>query len=289
VARRASSSRSAGDRALGLIRLFHPFPSILDGVVTAVVALVAGGAPVIALRLGVAMTAIQFAIGALNDLVDASSDADRPSKPIPAGLVGRRTAWVVVAGCLAIGLALSAAFGAAVLVLAVIGAAAGVVYDLWLKGTPWAPLAYAVGIPLLPVYAWLGATGDLPPATVVLVPAAALAGIGLAIGNALVDIDRDRAAGTVTPATVLGTGRAWWLALGLHATVVGLALAWLTPVEAMAPGLLIVILGAMTIAIGLVAIRADTPTRRERGWELQAIGIGTLAAGWLWVVGAGAA
>jgi 4-hydroxybenzoate polyprenyltransferase len=76
-------------RVGGLVRLVHPFPSLLDGLVVAAVAVVAGAsiAPD-ALVLGLSMTLLQFAIGALNDLHDAPTDGGRvPAKPIPSGLV----------------------------------------------------------------------------------------------------------------------------------------------------------------------------------------------------------
>ena len=84
----------------GLIRLTHPFPCALDGLVVAVVALLAGADPPTAARLGVAMTALQASIGALNDLVDAPRDAGhKPAKPIPTGLVSPPMARaIVVAG-----------------------------------------------------------------------------------------------------------------------------------------------------------------------------------------------
>ena len=58
----------------GLIRLVHPFPILLDGVATGAVAILAGGDYWIAVRLGLAMLALQASIGALNDLLDAPLD-----------------------------------------------------------------------------------------------------------------------------------------------------------------------------------------------------------------------
>jgi 4-hydroxybenzoate polyprenyltransferase len=280
------------ERLLGLARLVHPFPSILDGLATAAIAIVAGGGPAVALRLGVAMTAIQFAIGALNDLADAERDAGRPDKPIPSGQVGRRLARLVVVTGFAVGLGLSAPAGPLVLGLALAGAAAGVAYDLGLKGTPWAPVAFAIGLPLLAVYAWLGASGELPPGATILVPAASLAGIALAVGNALVDVERDRASGTLTPATELGPARAWTLAAALYGVVIGLALGSIALASppagpggaAAGPGAAATALGSIGIVAGLALARSRSASRRERGWELQAVGVAALGAGWLLAV-----
>ena len=87
---------SRADVVLGHVRLTHPFPSLLDGLVAAAAASAAGGDAVTAVRLGVSMVLLQASVGALNDLVDAPSDYGRkPGKPIPAGLVRPATArWI---------------------------------------------------------------------------------------------------------------------------------------------------------------------------------------------------
>src|SRR6476660_3407010 len=85
-----AAARSRGPVAVlaGFVRLTHPFPSLLDGLVVAAVATVAGADAPTAVRLGIAMTALQASIGSLNDVVDAPRDAGhKPGKPISAGLV----------------------------------------------------------------------------------------------------------------------------------------------------------------------------------------------------------
>src|SRR5260221_5524484 len=66
----AAAGPSTGELLLGIGRLVHPFPSILAALVTVAIAVVAGGEPAVAIPLGLAMLAIQFAIGAINDLAD---------------------------------------------------------------------------------------------------------------------------------------------------------------------------------------------------------------------------
>ena len=91
---------SPGARLLGWVRLTHPFPSILDGVVSGATASLAGAPPDLAVRIGLAMTLLQLGIGTVNDVVDAPHDAGRkPGKPIPAGLVGGRAALVAGRSC----------------------------------------------------------------------------------------------------------------------------------------------------------------------------------------------
>jgi 4-hydroxybenzoate polyprenyltransferase len=279
----------------GLVRLVHPFPSILDGLVALAIALVAGAGPWVAVALGVAMTVLQFGIGATNDLVDADRDAlDRPSKPIPAGAIGRDRALVVALIALAGGLALSAAFGPAVLLVALVGTGVGLGYDVALKGTAWAWVAYAVGIPLLPVYAWVGATGSLPVAFLLLMPAAAVEGAALALANPLTDLQTDRRSGVATPAVRLGARVAWRLTAALQLAAVGIAVgslvllgAW--PGDPSAPAGRLLGVGLTFAGAGLIGIgvwlsypkASRRPPRRQLAWEIQAVGAGTLAVGWI--------
>ncbi len=119
------------------------------------------------------MTALQASIGSLNDLVDAPRDVGRtPAKPIPGGLVSRPLAWLVVATAAVVGVALSLPSGPLTTALALVVLGIGYAYDLWFKGTAWSWVPFAVGIPLLPAYGWLGTTGDLPAAFAILLPAA---------------------------------------------------------------------------------------------------------------------
>lgn len=280
-------------RVVGLIRLVHPFPSILDGLVTAAIALVAGGGLVVAATLGIAMTALQFSIGAVNDVVDADRDVrNQPTKPIPAGVVPRDQALAVAIVALATGLVLSAALGPAVLLVALAGAGVGVLYDVALKGTAWAWLAYALGIPLLPVYAWLGATGSLPAAFLVLVPIAALEGAALALANPLADVDHDRRSGTATPAVRLGMGPAWRVTAILQGLTVVLAVGSLLVLaggdgpRGLVGGSLVLV-GSVIVAVGVGLSRPDRVgrlPRRQLGWELQAFGASVIAVGWVLAV-----
>lgn len=269
-------------RLVGLVRLVHPFPSLLDGAVTAGVAVVAGAALPDALRLGASMTALQFSIGALNDLVDANRDAGlRPAKPIPAGLVSRGEARLVFAVALGSGLVLTLPSGPPTTLIALAGAGVGYAYDLRLKGTPWAWVGFAAGLPLLVVFAWVGATGELDSSIALFAALAALAGVGLAVANALADLDRDTAAGTDSVAVRLGPARAGWLVALLQAVVVSGALG---SMAVLGPGgaggwLLPALAGALVVAAGVVL--TVRPGRRvELGWEIQGIGLGLLAVGW---------
>jgi 4-hydroxybenzoate polyprenyltransferase len=231
------------------------------------------------------MAALQFGIGATNDLVDAPRDAGhKPGKPIPSGLVSPVVARAVALGGFVAGLGLAAPSGFPTLAVAVAVIGIGLAYDLRLKGTAWSWLPFAVGIPILPVFGWLGATGTLPPAFGILVPAAVAAGAALAIANALADIERDRAAGTASIATALGPERAWRVQAALVTAIVLAAV--VSALILAAPGaraLLVAVAGCLPLA-GVAAGRGGGADRRERAWQLEAIGIAAVGVAWIWAL-----
>ncbi len=266
--------------------MVHPFPSILDGSVVALVAVVAGGSGTVAIVLGVSMIMLQFAIGTLNDIVDAPWDAGRKlGKPIPDGVVPMGLARVIGAGAAVIGVGLALAVGPGLAALALVILAIGWWYDLRAKGTTLSWLPLAIGIPLLPVYGWYGATGTVPGMFLVLIPAAANAGTALAIANAIVDMDRDAAAGDESIALALGPRWASGLVLLLHLVVVLLALATGAILGAPTGWLLAILLAALAplagAIVGIVAATREETGLRELAWEIQAVGTGLLAVAWL--------
>jgi 4-hydroxybenzoate polyprenyltransferase len=231
------------------------------------------------------MTALQFGIGATNDVVDAPRDAGhKPGKPIPSGLVSPLVARTVAVVGFVAGLSLTVTFGLPTLALASAVIGIGLAYDLRLKGTAWSWLPFAVGIPILPVFGWLGATGTLPPAFGILVPAAVAAGAALAIANSLADVERDRAAGTASIATALGPRRAWTVEAALVAVIVLAAVvsAWILAV-ADARVLPVAVAGCLPLA-GVAAGRGGGGDRRERAWQLEAIGIAAVGIAWVWAL-----
>jgi 4-hydroxybenzoate polyprenyltransferase len=238
------------------------------------------------------MLGIQVSIGALNDLVDEPNDTrQKPRKPIPSGLVGRRAAWVVVVLGGGAGLTLSAVSGWATAIAAVGCLGLGYAYDLRLSRTAlsWLPLSLA--LPLLPIHAWLGAIDTIPAGLVTLVPIGVLGGGGLALANGLVDVERDARSGRRAVAVALGRNRTW-LAQTVALTIAALLAVFLVPgVAAASPGAAAgtlvalrtagVVLGIGLIALGSACLAASRPGVRERGWELEAVGVAALGLGWL--------
>jgi 4-hydroxybenzoate polyprenyltransferase len=251
-------------------------------------------------RLAIAMLALQCSIGALNDLVDEPLDArEKPGKPIPAGEATRRAAAVVAVAGGVLGVALSAASGLPTAVAALGCLGLGYVYDVRLSRTAlsWLPLSLA--LPLLPIHAWLGATGSIPPGLVTLGPVAILAGAGLSLANGLVDLERDARGGRRAVTVALGRGRTWLLQTVALGGAVVLAL-WLAPTGGLPtdpapaaagflidPGILRAVrtfgvpIGSAVIGAGAFVLRSQRPALRERGWELEAIGVAGVGLGWL--------
>lgn len=248
----------------------------------AAVAGLAGAEVGTVVRLGTSMTFLQFAIGALNDIVDAPADAGRrPPKPIPSGAIPPDVARVVTVVCAGLGLLLAGVSGRAVLMLAFVVLGIGAAYDLLAKGTPWSWLPFAVGIPLLPVFGWLGATGTLAPAFAILIPMAILAGAGLAIANARADIDADLGSGTRSVATALGAERSWWAGAALMGAATAVGVVFTGRAGWTAVTVALIVIGTAVVALGLVLGRGQRTGTRRRSWETQAIGAAIAATGWV--------
>ena len=228
------------------------------------------------------MTALQASIGALNDIHDAPDDAGhKPGKPIPAGLVSVPAAWAVVVTGAALGIVLGTLADVRVGVLAVVVLLIGYGYDLVAKGTAWSWLPFALGIPLLPVYGWLGATGVLPSFFIALVPMTMLAGAALAIANARADLERDVAAGTVSVATRLGIEGSWRLHAVLWSLVLIVGLGFLAFRGVGLVQILPVLAAAGLIGVAVAWSRVAGPGVRERAWQFEAAGGGLALLAWL--------
>jgi len=242
--------------------------------VVALVAAAAGATLPLALRLGVSAGLLQVAVGALGE-------AGRSARTGPAAAVG------LAASVAGLGLALAA--GPPLLLAGAALLALGAWHALRAQGTRIGWLPSALGLPLLPVYGWLGATGTLPPSFRVLVPAWALAGAALAISAAVAEAERDRAAGADSVALWLGPRPASALALLLQAAVAAIAVAtgadpgsggpWTTALAAAAA---LPVAGA---ALGVLVARRG-PAPREIAFEVQAVGLALLAVAWVSAGGA---
>lgn len=225
------------------------------------------------------MAGFQASIGALNDIHDRSDDeVAKPWKPLPAGRVTFAAARATALGGALLGILLSTAAGPAALAVGLIGYGLGVAYDLRLKRTGWGWLAFALALPLVPVYAWLGAAAGLPPRVAVLALLGPLAGFALACANGLVDVEHDAVAGGRGVAVRLGRGRATAAIVAADSALV--AVAWTTSTGGQAVTWAL-IAATVTLALGAAWSARLAVRWRWLGWQAQAAGVAILAVGWL--------
>jgi 4-hydroxybenzoate polyprenyltransferase len=273
-------------RLISALRLVHPFPSLVNSALVLGLALLAGGGPLRSALLAMGMLGLQFCIGTVNDLYDAPVDrVAKPWKPIAAGVVSRRAAQVVALIAGGGGLALAtAAAGGATLAMAAAMLACGLLYDARLKPTAWAWACFSVAFAILPIYAWYGAAGQLPPRPEFLLPLAALAGPVIQLSNGLADLERDAAAGLRTLAARLGR-RSALLVIGLLLAVIH-GLAWMTLTRATTAALAPVAGASALALLGLGLSAAQRPAWREVGWMIQACALALLGLAWVAAVSA---
>lgn len=267
-----------GGRVKAWLFLTHPGPSLLVTAVTvAATGLLTRRLPSERTAVGVVLLMLpaQLAIGVLNDWADVASDRlSKRFKPIARGLVRRSQAAALAALLLAVSLGTGAWLGTDVLLVAVLGAAAGVAYDLALKRTPLAVLAWWAGFITVPLLAMV-MTGRLRGG-VETIPLAGLLATALLIANGLPDIEGDRLAGERTLPVVLGLRASPWVlsAAMLAACVAVLALA--APLGQGGPVFMAAALFAAGAAVGLMPARA-----RHLAFPILALCVAAGTVSWL--------
>jgi 4-hydroxybenzoate polyprenyltransferase len=231
----------------------HPFPSVLLAGVVFALALIAGGRGEVgtAVELAAGMLCFQFAIGLINDVVDAEADATaKPWKPVASGAFPRRAAAVLGAGLAGLGLAVTLPLGATAWYIGLGGLLCGLSYDLWFKRTVLSWLPYAVALPLVPAWAYT-AVGEWDGLLWWAFPIGALFGLSLYLANTAPDIEADLEAGVEGAAHGLGSRRAARLAVALYG-VAGSAAALVILSRSAGHA---AVVAAVVLAAGLVALR----------------------------------
>lgn len=279
-----STRHSALQRIGGYVRLLHPFPVAMNGVAAATFAMLAAGGNPGWRHLALIVAAIvgsQATVGVVNDLRDRDLDAiAKPHKPLVAGRASVVGASILGAVTLAVALVTGAMLGGVSLALVAAMTAAGLVYDLWLKRTALSFLPYVLGLPLLPVWAWI-CVRPAPPRLWLTYPLGVLIGFGLHLANALPDAERDAAGGVRGIVQVVGTRAALALCLGAFAAtllIVG-ALTW----GAWGGGVGI-LHAAAAVLLGAAAASAwmrPTVATRQRNWGVLICCALCIAAAWL--------
>lgn len=194
----SAAAPTTARRAAALVRAAHAPPAFAVTLLAGAYAAGAAGAgPGRALLVAAAVLAGQLSVGWSNDWIDAGRDlaVGRADKPVVAGTVTvaglRRAALTALAACGVVSLALG--LPAAVLHLALVGAAWA--YNARLKSTAWSWLPYAVAFGGLPSVATLGVPGGDALAPWWVTAGGALLGVGAHLANVLPDLEDDAATG----------------------------------------------------------------------------------------------
>lgn len=202
-----STRRRPSDVAWGFLLLSHPLPVLIHVIGVMLFTLLAAWPTFIwqtIVLVIAAHTAMQLAIAVLNDYCDRRLDVlSKKRKPIPLGLVQPREALVLGIALIVLMFVLLLPLPPLALLLSVLYLALGLGYNLGLKSTPLSGIVFALAIPLIPIYAFVG-VGHIVPLLYWLFPVAALLGMALNLANSLPDIEDDTAQGVRTLAVVLG-------------------------------------------------------------------------------------
>jgi 4-hydroxybenzoate polyprenyltransferase len=251
-----TKKRRLSDIILGFFLLSHPGPVLLHIIAVTVFALLAAWPHplwgVIALVIA-AHAAMQLSIAVLNDYCDRRLDAaSKPAKPIPRGLV--RPGEALFAGVLLIivMIVLLLPLNRLVLLISLCYLALGQGYNLGLKSTPLSGIAFALAMPLIPLYAFVG-VGRTLPFLFWLVPVGCLLGVALNLANSLPDIPGDAARGARTLAVALGM-KGSFIACPLLIALSALLIAVLTVTQAVPAQSLIVTLALVLTCLSVAAM-----------------------------------
>ncbi len=268
-----------GGRPKAWLFLTHPGPSLLVTVtVVAAAALLGGGAPSVRTAVGLVLVMLpaQLAIGALNDWADWSLDSvAKPFKPIPRGMVSRWAALVLALACLLVSAGAAAYLGTGVLLADALAIAAGTAYDMGLKRTPAAVLAWWAGLAAIPLMA-MAVIGRSQGAAALLPLAGAIA-LALLLANGLPDREGDRRGGARTLAAVLGVGRSRRL---LSAALLGAAVYALL-VRGLVGQSDLAVAAAALLGLGGALVPVLTGRRGRLAFPVLAVLSATAAISWL--------
>src|SRR6266700_9770 len=251
-----TSKRQLNERLLGFFLLSHPGPVLVHILAVTIFTLLAAWPrfvwPIVALVIG-AHAAMQISIAMLNDYCDRDLDAQgKPGKPIPRGLVTPRGALIGGLSMIALMLVLLIPLPPLALLCSVCYLALGQGYNLRLKSTPLSGVVFALAMPLIPLYAFVG-VGRTLPFLFWLVPVGCLLGVALNLANSLPDIPGDAAKGARTLAVALGM-KGSFIACPLLIALSALLIAVLTVTQAIPAQSLIVILALVLTCLSVAAM-----------------------------------
>src|SRR2546430_6864950 len=201
-----TKKRTFNDIMLGFFLLSHPIPVLFHIIAITIFTLLAAWPhfiwSIIVLVIA-AHAAMQVSIAMINDFCDRRMDAQgKPEKPIPRGLILPSEALIAGLLMIAIMFVLLIQLPLLSLVISLCYLALGQAYNLGLKSTPLSGIAFALAMPLIPLYAF-AAVGRALPFLFWLLPVGCLLGVALNLANSLPDIPGDAARGARTLAVAL--------------------------------------------------------------------------------------
>jgi 4-hydroxybenzoate polyprenyltransferase len=237
----------------GLLRLAHPLPTLLNALVAAALTMIAGGSTSQAAFAALTMLGVHTSIGAMNDLLDRERDKGRAEKPLVGGSVTPREARAMVVIAATVGFAAASALSSMSVTIAAAGATLGYLYNAGIKRTPISFLPFAIGVALIPAFAWSAAGVPLPAAI------ATLCLIALPGANgAVVRLGRKRT-------------------LGLIALLHGLTYLLLVVSAPTTSSPVLLAAGGLLLAVGVTLSTRVRRDLRQRGWEVSALGLASCA------------
>lgn len=258
---------------LALLRLAHPLPTLLNAVAAAALATVAGAGPSAAGLVALTMLGVHTCIGASNDYLDRHRDRGRPEKPIASGALPPSAGLLLSAVGITVGLVAAAQVSTLTFALAITGALVGATYNVWLKHTALSWLPFALGVSIIPAFAWSTVGREIPAPVLALSLAALPGGAALALQNSLADRALDLQSGMRSAAVRLGERTALILLALLHLVTVT-ALLVVAPRNT-PPALLAV--AAFLLAAGVACSATRSRWTRQRGWEISAAALAVAA------------
>jgi 4-hydroxybenzoate polyprenyltransferase len=283
-----AKKRRLPDLLYGFYLLCHPGPVLFHILAVTAFALLAAWPHLIWSTLALviaAHAAMQLSIAILNDYCDRQRDTlSKKHKPLPLGLVRPREALITGILLMVIMVVLLLPLPPLALLISLLYLALGQGYNLGLKSTPLSGIVFALAIPLIPLYAFVG-VNHITPFVLWLVPVAALLGVALNLANSLPDIEEDTASSTRTLAVVLGVKNTFLLCsvlLFLAALLIGLlALTQLVPAQlwVLLPTLLLVCVAL--VALSIVSGPHKPLKTRKTYFYIVVLTCLMLAAGWL--------
>ncbi len=219
--------RQLSEIVLGVFLLSHPGPVLFHIVGVTMFTLLAAWPKLVWSTIALIIAAhsvMQLSIAFLNDYCDRNLDAmSNRNKPIVRGLVRPYEALVLGLIMIVLMFVLLVPLNLLALLISISYLILFQGYNLGLKSTPLSGVVFALGMPLIPLYAFAG-IGRMPFFLLWLVPIGFLLGIALNVSNSIPDIEEDEVNGAKTLAVVLGLKRSFFtcdLLIALTAVLIG--------------------------------------------------------------------